>query len=231
MSTIAPVSFQHATGSASSSTVAIAAILTAGDPIAVIVVSPSGQSVTGISDGANTYTLLGTQSNPHLGTTFTVYKCAPTAGGSKTITAAFSATTAYPWIGVMGATYSSGVDTFVTNYQASTGSSTDAITTGTALPSTQPGLIFGFVHGPGATSPGSGFSFDAFANDGTNGTNFSVSWSTEYKRYTSASAIAATWTEGDSPAYVTSIAVLFKESTAATAKSARNYYEQFIRGC
>jgi hypothetical protein len=179
----------------------------------------SGQSCTGVSDGTNTYT--GYEVVTHTSFTYKLsqYVAVNVTGGTKTITASFSAGTGFPWIIVfeISGCSASPLDGHKSAYQAPAGSGTDGITTGTTTNSNQPALIVGFQYGSPASYPGTSMSFDTYGSDAGDNVAFEVTWSTEYRRVTSTGSFAATWTDGGG-ATVATIMAIFDEASGSTGK-------------
>jgi hypothetical protein len=117
------------------------------------------------------------------------------------------------WIREIGGT--SGFDTSKAQIQMGFASSVaDAITSGLATPSVQPGMVSAFcqdiINNPPLPNAGSGFTSDTNA--------FGVSSLTEHIRYTSLAAIAGTFTNSTANSTnVYTFAALFKEVGASGA--------------
>jgi hypothetical protein len=213
------------TGTTNTSTVSKTVTISSGSCLHVVVGCGSGQTVSGVADGTNTYTSRGSVTHTAYTYKLTQFTAVNVTGGSLTITATISANTTYPWILIQEVTGASAYDARSGAYQGATSStSTDGITTGTATPSTQPGLVCGLVYGAGSSTPGTGFSIGTFGSDGgLPGTGYSANWATETKRITSTSAVAATWTNGNGADTIASVMAIFDENTTVPS-GARYYY-------
>ena len=217
--TIAVALLNRANGTfgVATTSIGITVTLTSGAAIRVLVATDSGISVSGVSDGTNTYTSRGSPTNhTFYGVKLSEYVAESVSGGSKTITASFSSSN-MQWIMVRQITgqAASSYDGSAIAYQPNPSStSTDGITTGNATIANQPNLIDGIVIGAGSSSVGTGFTFDTFGGDfPIAGSGYSANWATQYKRTTSTSAQAATWTNGNSADYILSSAMVFDEAT------------------
>lgn len=218
---IAAVAFSRQSGVHNATSVAITRTVTAGDPVGVIAVGNSGVGTPTISDngasGGNTYTAVASVVDTGRTMKAWLFKCLPTKSATQITADWGAANPEYPWIGVCGATDSSGVDVVKAAFQAGpTGGAPDDITTGTQAPSAQPGLAWSFFSGPGAMSPGSGQTFQTFGGDFPQaGVGYGTSWISEWRTYSSLSAIAGTASQG-SVSNALSIMFMFTEGVAAT---------------
>lgn len=227
---IALLSTARATGTSGTSTVSKGSVVVpAGAAVYVVVACGSSQSVSGVSDGTNTYVAKGTPVTHSVSVIkYSQFLAENCTAGTYTITATISANTDRPWIFVQVVTgqATTSYDTSKTAYQAATTStSTDGITTGTATISNQPNLVLGLIIGAGSSSPGTGFSFDTFGSDAPiQGTGYSQNWATEYQRTTSTGAKAATWTNGGLSDNIATLMIALDEAVAGSGKAAANYY-------
>lgn len=194
-----------------------------GDCLDVFAENNSSNGVPTVSDsGSDTYvkegaTITGSSRN------LVQYVACNIVGGTLTVTATQTASQNQLLIdareisGTVG--LDSGTGTPAGQYQSAPGTATNAITTGSGAgnltPTTQPGLISGFLvlENPGVTnSPGTGFT--ATTNESAPGSIGGVIIS-ESLRYTSTAAIPATFTTSNSSATALTLAALFIESAPA----------------
>lgn len=139
------------------------------------------------------------------------FKFDNSASGTITVKNTASATTAFAgiWVREIGGT--SGYDgSHNAQLQLAPGTGTNALSSGTATPGTQPGLISAMSTDTSASSSpsiGSGFT-SGLAGWGFGAAN---SGQSESKRYTSLASIAATFTAPGTDNYVT-LAAFFKEA-------------------
>lgn len=137
------------------------------------------------------------------------------AGGTITITVTFSATETFRSIWIREIGNSAGYDKHAAQEQAAPGTGTNAVSSGTATPSSQPGLISAMaqeVVGSAGYSVGTGFTIGI---SGWGSTALSESY-----RYTSTTARAATFTDsnGASGNSIT-MAAFFKEKASNNQQS------------
>lgn len=226
---IALVQTVRNTGTNNTSTVSKSVTFTTGNALLVIVGCGSSQSVSGVSDGTNTYTAKGTPiSHTGQGMKYSKFVADNVTGGTKTITATISANTAYPWIFVqeVSGQAASCWDSEGNAYFASASpTSTDGITTGNIARVAQPNLMLGLVIGAGGSSSGTGFSFGTYGSDApSSGAGYVDSWATEYLRTTATGNKAITFSNGNSGDNVLVLGTVFSEFTSTTAKASRFYY-------
>lgn len=142
----------------------------------------------------------------------TSFKFQNSAAGTPVVTITFSATTNFTGmfaVEVLGAAAAS-FDGHNGQVQATPTTGTDAVTSGTATPTAQPGLIVALSSNTsGAAAPAAGTGF----------TDHGSGWAQagparlESKRYTATSAIAGTFTAGSNSAHAT-LQMLFKEASS-----------------
>jgi hypothetical protein len=139
------------------------------------------------------------------------FKFDNSASGADTVTITLNTSAGFVGILIREIGGTSGFDTHVGRLQTGPGAGTDAVSTGNATPSVQPGLISAFAQDMSAFNTpavGTGFTAGIAAFSGFGGAAMARS---ESKRYTSTAAQAATFTGVVSDDYVT-LAAFFKES-------------------
>lgn len=210
-----------ATASASSIALAFSSNVTAGSSIHSLCASNSDNASYTCADTANgSYGAALDNTANSLGLRLSHFKLDGSAAGADTVTSTLNTATANPaiWIREIGGT--SGYDTHKANAQGSPGTGTDAVTTGTAAPSVQPGLLSGFCFNNIWRTPLVGTGFTSGAKGWLFGNAPGAEYAqAEHVRYTATTAIAATFTVttgGGTDTYLTA-AAFFKESAAATA--------------
>lgn len=188
----------------------------AGSTAIVMVGAPSG-TTHAVTDNINGST---GWSNPVTITTvgggaFAVYKRDNMAAGATTITDTYGASTAFTgiWVAEIGGT--SGYNTATTINVQTTGATR---TSSNGTPSQQPGLIFGFMYNDtqdgsvaGTADTGSGFTQGLQQWTFGSGRTFAVS---ENKRYTSITAIPATFIPTGATDTTGCVAIFLKETVA-----------------
>jgi len=197
---IALVQTVRATGTNATSTVSKSVTVTAGNTLLVFVQGGSGQTVTGVSGGGNTYNSQTSVTHTAYAMKVTSFVASNIAGGTYTVQATFNANTDYPWIMVVEFSTAADADGSGAAYYGSPSStSTDALATSAATNSVQPAMMFGLIFGAGSSSPGTGFSFDTFGSDmGIAGVGYSANWATQYKTLTTTTSVTAFWSNGNS---------------------------------
>lgn len=146
------------------------------------------------------------------------FKFDNTASGTPTVTITPNVSAGFPgiWIREIGGT--SGYDTHAGQLQTHpVGTGPDALTSGTAIPASQPGLVSGLsVDCTGGTVMNTGTGFTSTLSGWQFG--FGVDFArAEHLRYTSTSALAATFTQGGVSDNYLTVAAFFKEGgTVAT---------------
>lgn len=170
-------------------------------------------SITAIDDsvnGAGSWTLLGSTLSDGGGHFGGHFKIDNTAGGTPTVTVHVSPSGSSLLLAILEVGSTSGYDVQASQFQSGNSStSADAVTSGTATPSVQPGLIVAASTQTGGTAnvllAGTGFASISTLWGG--GGNF---W--ESLRYTSTSAAAGTFTQQNSgSASYFNMAAFFKE--------------------
>jgi len=145
------------------------------------------------------------------------FKFDNTAAGTPTVTITPNTSVGFLaiWIREIGGT--SGYDSaHKTALQTTIGNGTDNVTTGTQAPNNQPGLLSGLgICTSNFNLPAAGTGFTA----GINGWDFTVSNTavSESKRYTSLTAIAATFSNSGGSNNFATLAAFFKESASAAS--------------
>lgn len=195
--------------------------VTAGSTLAVFATCESGRSMTGIGTGGaagcadsvnGSYGAAPVQNIPDTTDTQRVacWLLQNSASGNPVVTVTFDASANFTgiWAAEVGGAATASADGSNGNWQATPTTTTDATTSGTITPSTQPGLIVSVcsnTNGTGATTAGTGF------------TDHGTGWAQagparfESKRYTTTSPIAGTYTAASNVDHV-SLAMLFKEA-------------------
>lgn len=192
--------------------------VTAGSSIWVVISHDTTHTVT-LADNLNgSYgAALDTVTDSTDGEIVKHFKFDNSAAGSITVTATFTSGNAFGSIWILEIGGTSGYDGIHSaNLQLfPVSTSTDVITSGTATPNTQPGLIVALSTDTGTvSSPAVGTGFTA-GNAGAAGWNFGTannSARVESKRYTSLSSLAATFTATNTDSHIT-VAAFFKEAS------------------
>jgi len=218
--TIAVGTVTRATDPGAASSISKTYSMTTGCALIVVVECDTSRTVSGVSDGTNTYTQrLGPIADTSIGMRWYVFTAENVTGGSQTVTASFAGgSSAHSWMLIQEVTgqAASSYDNSQSNTQFPIGTtSTDAITTGTASNANQPALVWGFLAGPGSSTQGTGFTFGTFGSDSVNNVGGAVNWVTENKRVTATGSQAATWTAGNAADNCMSIMVILDESTGS----------------
>lgn len=220
--TIAAGTVTRATDPGSASSISKTYTITGGCALIVIVECDTSRTVSGISDGTNTYTnRLGPIADTASGMRWYVFTAENVTGGSMTVTASFAGgNSAHSWMliqEITGQATPTAYDVSKSNTQFPVGSTaTDAITTGTASNTVQPALVWGFCADAGSTSAGTGFTFGTFGSDAVDSVGGAVNWVTENKRITATGSQAATWTTGNSSDNAMTIMVVMDEAGVST---------------
>ena len=198
--------------------------VTAGSTIAVYCTSGgAGTTLTGVSDGTNTYTVVQhVDATPDGWTNATAY-AANAAGGATTVTCTFQNSTDYRAAiihEISGTATTTPLDKNAGQFQAAPGTGTDAITSGSVTTTTDGQYIFAVTKEtnlggcPGLTA-NAGTSYTI--RDGSCG-NSLVNIAGESRVQTSAGSIAGTFTQGSAgDANWVTMMMTFKEATAASA--------------
>ena len=210
----AHVQTQRATGTDGNSSVGISMTVTAGNSLLVFVQGGSGQTVSGVSGGGNSYNAQTGVTGPFYGIKVTSFTAHGISGGTYTVTGTFSGATYYPWIMVVevSGADSDGPSGYV--YDASPSpTGTDGVATTGGANSSQ-GLMFGLAFGVSSSSPGTGFSFDNYGSDmGSAGVGYTTYWVTEYMHISSTgSSVNAIWTNTYSSDNIGAIAQMVYDS-------------------
>lgn len=204
------------------STVTRTITFSAGSAVNVIVGGGSAQSVTGVADTVNTYTARTTQTDTDKSYKYSAFTANNVAAGAVTITATFSANTAYPWIlvqeitGAATSAYDAIGGTFDGN--PSVTGTDNLLCSVTAV--AQPGLALGFMCGGGTCGPGTGWSFDTFGtNAGWPTVGYTQTWNTSYKAISATGAFNCLWTNSNASDSIALICTYFDQAAAATGGS------------
>ena len=219
--TASVVQARNSASSASGSTItlAFASTLTAGSAIHVFGSNDTGGGVTinSFSDGTNTYSAVLDNINDSGNAQRLAHTIAANvAAGTPTVSCNYSASTAFRgiWIKEIGGVNTSPLDGHTGQMQASPGTGTDAVSSGTATNTSQPALISSVTVSTSSTtedlSAGTGFA--------TTPTGEGAGWSGIYgggnegfgenKRITTTTAVAATATSaGGAHPYITIMAI------------------------
>lgn len=206
--------------SGSSTTITRAATYTAGDTILVWVHYSSNTITATVADGTNTFTQVGTYVTDTGGhnNRCALFEAHNVAGGSVTITVTFSLTTtnrAVAYIRCTGANTGAGAQDGKGQFQHNPGTGTDAVSTTNMTPTSQPNGVLAvsittisattLTAGTGYTSLGTIASWDALAGDTSR---------VEWKRTTSTSAVAGTFTDSGATEDTHTIGGVFTEASA-----------------
>lgn len=187
-----------AIGSASTITLSSLVIGT-GEVLRVFVrwASSGGTTVSSISDGTNTYARV---SGPVFDTAgpdaFEIWEAKNTTGGTYTLTVTYDGSRSYRGVGV--ARYS-GLDVGATaqavnNKQTNVATTTDAVTSTTLTPASQPGMLWGVCHDSYNRTLTAGTGFTSRGNFANHASVFASKVQVEDIAISSTSAVAATFT-------------------------------------
>lgn len=210
-------------GTASATTIALASAitLTEGNLVCVWVGYDGTSTTTTISDTqGNTWTRVGTElsaSSYQLGMFYSII----TAGGSSTITATFGTARAYravavaEWSPASGTTWAFDVQAGQT--QATPGTGTDGVTTGTATNSAQPALIVGLAFSYNGATISAGTSMTSRDNNlwSTVLANSAATMIAD-RALTTTGAVAATWTASNNSLHFSQMGIFLEQSSSAT---------------
>lgn len=135
-----------------------------------------------------------------------------TLGGSTVVTITFSGTTTNKAIAVKEISGANALQVHAAQSQTAPGTGTDAVSSGTATPTSQPALISALTNALTTTPAAAGTGFTA----GTGGWSISsvTNSTTESERITSTSAVAATFTAVTGSAVYHTLQAIFTEGTA-----------------
>lgn len=192
------------------------------DRVQVLITYGSATTITEtLSDGTNTYSLLGHVNIAADTQTYSIYECKDAAAG--TFTLAFTPGSAQAFRGICAANQA-GLDNTTAGQeigqtQASPGTGANAITSTTLTPASQPGMLMGF----GIDDAGSAVTVSAGTGFTTRGTI--ANWDSgigdisrvEDIRLTATTAKAATFTASSAPGHTVAFAVFVPESGGAVA--------------
>lgn len=173
--------------------------------------------VESFSDGTNTYTYLGTQSDSVNGQSIAIFVIKNAVGGTYTVVFTLASAATYKGLGIRRYTglNNSGSGTLIGNLQSNVATTANAITSTNLTPPSQPGILFSYTFessGSGSNpSAGNGTSRGAF----TNWNNFISNCMTQDQRLTATSAAAATFTASTSTNSYLTQAVFYPEPGAA----------------
>lgn len=231
------ISVAHSLNTANSATgstlaLAFSVSLTAGDTIHAAAGSDTsgGATVSSFSDGTNTYgSVLDAQNDVTHAQSLAHCVAQNCAAGTPTVTVNFSVSAVNRglWIKNITGCATASLDGHSGNKQASPGTGTDAITSGTATNTKHPALISAFctdslnqnavaAAGTGFTSEGAGWNNQY----GAGATNTAIA---ENKRITTTSAVAATFTAPGSDPYM-AVEAIFDESGAGGGAQPTSYF-------
>lgn len=219
--TVGSPTSDSATGSAVNISTPGTITVAAGDTIVAFTTVAQDQTTTmAISDGTNTYDRVFTQYDGS-SLTYSIFVAENVAAGTYTLTATWDGGTranrsifAFPISGLKTTSFQSG--TAFRNVQATPGTGTDGVTSGTTTPTEQPACLIGWhfaaaaagtpATGTGLTSVGTGLQF------GTGTDLVRV----QHKRLTSTAGTTATGTAAANSAHVTMVCVLSEAVAGAT---------------
>lgn len=195
-------SLQDAAALGSSTTIALSSMVIGTGEILRIGVtwaSWGGSTVSSISDGTNTYARVSGPVFDTAGpTAYEVWEAKNVTGGTYTLTVTFDGSRSYRGVGV--ARYS-GLDTTATaqavsNAANNVATSTDAVTSTTLTPSSQPGMLWGIVFEAYNRTMTAGTGFTGRGKFSNMNSTLALGASVEDISITSTSAVAATFTIG-----------------------------------
>lgn len=200
----------------SGNTLVVTKSFTVGNAADVFLTFPSTRTVSSIvSSPAETWTSLGVVTDTSNGQKVARYAATITGGGSTTITVTLDAASSFRFIGVVEVSNTSGYDSAAAAqngaFQNAPGTGTDAISSGaTPTLTSQPALISGWsmnTAGSGDPTPGTGFTDGGSCETVFSGTAL-VRF--EYKRVTSTTGQAATFTGAFGSQHVTMVAAFLE---------------------
>lgn len=225
-----------AAASGSSTTITRTATFGAGETISVYIQMASvAQTVSTVTDGTNTYNFVARKAESVLDTrTMEHWEAHNVAAGSPTITVTFTGSVTNRGVGYCrgtGADTSVGAQTGVGNFQTNPGTGTDAVTTTNMTPTSQPNGVLAYAatyvnartvtQGTGYTSLGVLTAWNALLGDTSR---------IEFKRTTSTSAVAGTFTINGTENIMT-IGGVFTEAAAGGGAIPRNVFGKMLSGC
>ncbi len=172
------------------------------------------------SDGTNIYTRLGNMTDGGNGQSKAFFVCKDAVAGTYTVTAATGASS-YPFRGIVVSVYNgldnSATPQFTSNRSLNAGTGTDAVSSTTVVPSSQPAMVYGGVveDSGGAAVPSAGSLFTTRGSISTWTTNIGNSL-TEDRRITSTSAVAATWTASTGTYSFLAVVIVILEASGSS---------------
>ena len=202
--------------SASGSSISTSRTYTGGER-AVVWVTAGGATTITVTDGTNTYTQVGSQVVASYGDVQACFECANCAAGTFTVQANFGTANAFRGIAVHRFSGLTGSGSLVGQAQTAPGTGADGLTSTNLTPASQPALLLGISTEYNGTTVnvGTGFSLSS-AYTSVNTANGSYTTS-ETKRLTSTSAVAATFTATSSPQNFVTLAYWAAEANVPAA--------------
>lgn len=207
----------------SGAAVTVSVTYAAGDRVQVWITYGSAVTLTEtISDGTNTYTKIGSSQNLTADTqTYSLYECLSAAAGTFTLSFTPGAPVAFRAVCAFN---QAGLDTVTTaqtasNQQATPGTGTDAITSTTLTPASQPGMIVGMSADDGGTTSAinSGTGFTGRGTIANWDSGIGIKSRVEDLRLTATTAKATTFTAASTPGICVTFAAFIPESGGAPA--------------
>ena len=193
----------------------------AGDTIVAFTTVAQDQTTTmAISDGTNTYDRVFTQYDGS-SLTYSIFVAEDVAAGTYTLTATWDGGTranrsifAFGISGLKAASFQTG--SALRNVQATPGTGTDGVTSGTTTPTEQPACLLGWhfaAAAAGTPAVGTGFTSVGVGLQFGTGTDLAR---VQHKRLTSTAGVAATATAAANNTHITMALVLSEATGGAT---------------
>lgn len=215
----------NAGASASGASISVSRTYTGGER-AVVWVTVGGATTITVTDGTNTYTQVGSQVVANSGDVQAVFECASCAAGTFTVQANFGTSNAFRGIAVHRFSGLTGSGALVGAAQTAPGTGADGLSSGNLTPASQPALLLGVStdYNGFTVNVGTGFTSSAVYTS-VNTANGSYTTS-ETKRLTSTSAVAATFTATSSPQNFVTLAYWAAEAASSNVPAAMHQLQQ-----
>lgn len=219
--TVGTPTSDSATGSAANIATPGTVTVAAGDTIVAFTTVAQDQTATmAIGDGTNTYDRVFTQYDGSV-LTYSIFVAENVAAGTYTLTATWDGGTranrsifAFGISGLKTASFQTG--TALRNVQATPGTGTDGVTSGTTTPTEQPACLLGWHFAAAAAgTPATGTGFTSVGTGLQFGTGTDLV-RVQHKRLTSTAGVAATATAAANSSHITMAVVLSEAVAGAT---------------
>lgn len=215
----------NAGASASGSSISVSRTYTGGER-AVVWVTVGGATTITVTDGTNTYSAVGSQVTANSGDVQACFECANCAAGTFTVQANFGTANAFRGIAVHRFSGLTGAGSLVGQAQTAPGTGADGLTSTNLTPASQPALLLGVStdYNGSTVNVGTGFTSSAvYTNVDTANGSYTTS---ETKRLTSTSAVAATFTATSSPQNFVTLAYWAAEAASSNVPAAMHQLQQ-----